>query len=105
MDMSVEYQLYEEEKKMQVILSVEVFKEEDTTMYPFSMNIIVVGDFSISVVSEDSIEKFKTNMVAILFPYVRALISSYTANANVSPLILPPINVNQFLKAKETKKK
>ena len=31
--------------------------------------------------------------MAILFPYIRALVSTFTANANVPPLILPPINV------------
>lgn len=51
--------------------------------------------------SEGQIENFKPNAVAILFPYVRALISSYTANANVTPLVLPPINVNQLLRNKK----
>lgn len=37
------------------------------------------------------------NTVAILFPYIRALVSNYTANANVPPLILPPINVSKIL--------
>ena len=74
---------------------------EDKTKYPFSMEMEVVGFFSISNVSEEQIENFKPNAVAILFPYVRALISSYTANANVTPLILPPINVNQLLRSKK----
>ena len=65
------------------------------------MEMEVVGFFSISNVSEEQIENFKPNAVAILFPYVRALISSYTANANVTPLILPPINVNQLLRSKK----
>ena len=39
--------------------------------------------------------------VAILYPYARALVSTYTSNANIAPLILPTINVNQFLKNKE----
>lgn len=30
-------------------------------------------------------------------PYVRALVSSFTANANVTPLILPTVNINKLL--------
>ena len=48
-----------------------------------------------------AIENFKSNAVAILYPYARALVSTYTSNANIAPLILPTINVNQFLKNKE----
>ena len=104
MDMDVEYQLNQDEGKMQVILCVDLFKEEDKTIYPFSMSIKVIGDFSVSDTSNEAIEHYKPNTVAILFPYVRALIFSYTANANVSPLVLPPINVNRFLKAKQKNK-
>ena len=76
--------------------------DEDETKFPFSMQIEVIGFFVLS--GEDrkaKIEDFKANAVAILFPYVRSLISSYTANANVPPLIIPPINVNRLLKSKK----
>lgn len=46
---------------------------------------------------EDKISQYGKNAVAILFPYVRALVSSFTSNANVTPLILPTVNVNRLL--------
>ena len=38
--------------------------------------------------------------MTILFPYLRALTSVYTTNANVGTLILPPINVVKYLENK-----
>ena len=35
-----------------------------------------------------------------MYPYLRALVSTYTANSNVLPLILPAINVNAMLEEK-----
>ena len=49
------------------------------------------------------VDMFK-NAIAILYPYVRALISTYTANANINPLILPAINVNKLIENSEDKK-
>ena len=46
-------------------------------------------------------ETLKANAIAILYPYVRAIISTYTANANITPLILPTINVNKLIKDQE----
>jgi len=99
-DMDADYHIDIEEGNMQIVLKAYIFNDEERTKYPFSMEIEVVGFFSMSNTSDEQIERFKPNAVAILFPYVRAIVSSYTANANVAPLILPPINVNQLLKSK-----
>ncbi|WP_083599506.1 protein-export chaperone SecB [Caloranaerobacter azorensis] len=37
----------------------------------------------------------------MLFPYLRSLITTITANAGVKPIILPPININALLEEKE----
>ncbi len=99
-DVNAEYYYDENNGSMQVALKTSVFNSENATKYPFSMEIEVVGFFFISNSSKEQIESFKPNAVAILFPYVRALISSYTANANVTPLVLPPININKLLRSK-----
>ena len=46
------------------------------------------------------IKGFEANAIAILFPYIRAIISTYTANANVAPVIIPPMNINVYLRKK-----
>lgn len=81
---------------MLVVLTVDIFKDAIKHNYPFEMFIRVVGFFQTS--SNDQIEEYKTNAVAILFPYVRSIVSTYTASANVNPLILPTVNINKLLK-------
>lgn len=93
----VEFQV--EEKDLLVFLSIDVFKDAIKNNFPFEMSVNVVGFFTIS--GEDDIEKFKPNAVAVLFPYVRSIISTYTAAANVNPLILPTVNINKMLSEKE----
>lgn len=84
------------DNQMDVKLTVELFKDiENESNYPFAMKVVVIGHFMI----ENNVENinFEPNAIAILYPYVRAIISNYTANANVNPVILPAINVVKFL--------
>ena len=39
---------------------------------------------------------FYRNAIAILFPYIRAFISSLTAQANITPMILPTYNLGEL---------
>lgn len=81
-----------------VTVNVKVFEHAEENNYPFSLNMSIEGEFE--VLAEDEEQKYHfthKNAVAILFPYVRSLISTYTANANVPPLILPPINVLKMI--------
>lgn len=90
-----------EEKIGEVKLITKVFENPVENNYPFSIQVEVTGVFKVE--TEDSLlsdQLLNTNAVAILFPYIRALISTYTANANVEPLILPAINVNKLLDKK-----
>lgn len=97
-EMGADVHVHKNCKEMIVDLELLIFKEAVKNNYPFEMNIIIRGYFAMDCESQDSIDKYEANAVAILFPYVRALVSTYTANANVTPLILPTVNVNEFLK-------
>mgnify|MGYP000914382035 CR=1 FL=1 len=81
--------------------SVDIFKDALKNNYPFEMNLEMTGFFETENGESD---KFIKNAIAILYPYVRALISTYTANANINPLILPAINVNKLIENSEDKK-
>lgn len=83
-----------------VILDVDVFKDAEEKNYPFEMNIKLVGYFKVEGDKKD-IDQYKSNAIAIMYPYIRSLVTSYTANANVTPLILPVINVNAMISDKE----
>ncbi len=66
------------------------------------MNISLTGFFQVDDSDIDKKNNFaEINAVAILFPYLRAMITTYSANANVMPLILPPINVVKMLHDKQ----
>ena len=83
--------------KMIVDLKVEIFEKDDK--YPFHMVVSIRGFFTIE--NNDEGINFEPNAIAILYPYIRAIVSTYTANANVSSLILPTINVNKLIKDQE----
>lgn len=95
-----------DEKKFILGLQVEVFRQAEDNNYPFNFKVEVLGTFEID--SVDPVEKenlAEKNSVAILFPYVRALITTFTSASNVQPIILPPINVVKYLESKRNMNK
>lgn len=85
-----------ENTKMNIDLRVSIFKSEEVENYPCEMTIDLTGYFS---VESKEPKKLERNAIAILYPYVRAIVSTYTANANIPPLILPAINVNKLIES------
>lgn len=71
---------------------------------PFYMYVAITGIFEYKSeddtknVGEDNL--LKTNAVALLFPYLRSIITVITSQANISPLILPTMNIVEMLKKK-----
>lgn len=87
----------EKRDKMEIVLKVNVFKEEEKA--PFNMEVEVSGFFELE--GEDDIVRYEANAIAIMYPYLRAIVSTYTSSANVPPVILPAINVNAMLRNKK----
>ncbi len=87
------------ENKANVTLVLKIFDDESDENIPFSMKISITGVF---IIDNPETNKFliEQNAIAILFPYARALITTYTANSNVTPLILQPINVVSYIEHK-----
>lgn len=98
-DVSSSVEVDEKNTEMRVNLDVDIFKDAEKNNYPFEMSISLRGYFQNE--TDEKIEKYTANAIAILYPYVRALVSTYTANANVAPLLLPTINVNKMLQNKK----
>lgn len=86
-------------KGMLVSLEVDIFENATKNNYPFEMSVSLIGYFTMQG-EEDDIIRYKRNAVAILYPYIRAIVTNYTANANVNPLVLPTINVNKLIEEK-----
>lgn len=89
----------------QMIASLEIRIFDDIKAnYPFRMTVRLEGFFQLDgkQVSEN-IEKYYANALAILYPYARAIVSNYTANANIEPLILPTVNIWEMINSKKEK--
>ncbi len=62
------------------------------------------GEFELTTNREgDNIEKFLSNAVAIMFPFLRSQISLQTSQPNLKPLLLPAININKLLEDQANK--
>lgn len=97
-DIDAEYDQVDHDSYL-VKLKLDVFKNPEENNYPFTMYVELTGLFEISEINDEETREFilKKNTVAILFPYLRSIVSTYTANANIQPLILPPVNVNNLI--------
>lgn len=96
---NIEYMEGDKNNTFLVTLDSTIFGDAVVKNYPFSMNISLTGIFQIDGDDIENKESFaEVNSVAILFPYLRAIVSTYTSNANIQPLILPPINVVNMIR-------
>ena len=88
--------------KMEIELGTTIFQNAEENDYPFEMEVKLKGYFGVENAQND-IKFFEKNAIAILFPYLRALVSTYTVNANVAPILLPAMNINEYLRKKYEK--
>lgn len=86
------------ENIMIVNLYTDIFKDAENKNYPFEMEVNIEGIFKYEGEIKNNLE---ANAIAILYPFIRAIVANYTANANVNSLMLPIINVNKFIEACE----
>lgn len=72
---------------------------------PFDIEIWVSGEFEVENWENENKKIVEINTVAILFPFLRALIATVTSNASVPPYILPAFNVVAWFEEAEKKQK
>ncbi len=62
------------------------------------VNISLEADFEFNGISEleDVPDYFYPNSLAIVYPYVRAFVSTLSLQANIHPLLLPTINLSSL---------
>lgn len=103
-DIKPEILLSEDKKSMMVRVGINIFEDMKKNNYPFHMEVTVLGYFNVNSDDNDiKTDKFYPNAIAILYPYIRSIITTYTAMANVNPMILPTINVNKFIDSNKDK--
>jgi len=95
------------ETQFTLTISVILFASPKENNYPFTLETRVLGFFE---VEKNTAVNFKdklieTNASAILFPYVRSIISQVTLMANTDKtLILPPMNFVEMMREEEEQK-
>lgn len=86
-----------------VQLNLEIKNEKDES--PFDLSVSIVGFFELNsegYEEQDYINLLKVNAVAILYPYLRSIVTDITSKANAfNPLILPPMNFSSMLQEED----
>ena len=82
---------------VQVNLIANVFysTDKDFNSAPFKLSAEIAGRFTCE---DEWCEKWETNALAILFPYIRAIISTVSSQIGREPIILPTVNITQMFK-------
>ena len=61
---------------------------------PFDMEVNIEGVFRLENWEQpEMLPLIRSNSVAILFPYLRSVVTMITSNANISPYVLPVMNI------------
>ena len=99
LDISFKHEMEINDKKYDVILSTSISNNDKT----LNLFIELIGTFYFddTIAIDDKLKDslIKKNAVAILFPYMRSQITLLTSQPDMTPVILPPININDLLKS------
>ncbi|MCI6734086.1 MAG: protein-export chaperone SecB [Clostridiales bacterium] len=100
----IESKLGQNGKNLFVNLSVRV-NEDISSPVPFNLNVVMFGHFIAEKEAEQRV--YIEEAIDTLYPFLRAAVSSFTANCNIPPYVLPIIgsSVLQESPAKADKEK
>lgn len=98
-----ELQLDYEEKKAILVLDCILFEDSIENNYPFELEISLLGFFKFDTDLNEGeiINLLEVNGTAILFPYLRSIITTTTSTLGITPIIIPTMNIYRMLKEKE----
>lgn len=92
-NMSIEMVRRGTEKDKLYMLELDVSVEDKENEFKVHAHIIAHFEFDSDINEEMKNIFFKINAPAILFPYVRAYISTLTSLSGIKPIIIPTINL------------
>lgn len=83
----------------QVVLNLSIFKKIVKEEAPFQIEVEIEGLFNWSEEAEENPEfinrVLKQNAAAVLYSYIRPLITNLTVEANMPPLVIPLMNFHK----------
>ena len=93
-----DHEIRKNDNDTDVVLSVLINDENNA----LKLSVELVGTFAFS--NSENVNKnlydnlINKNAIAILFPYLRSQVTLITSQPNMTPIILPPININTLLR-------
>lgn len=97
----------EADGKFNIIMGVKIENNEEGVVLPFNAEVVIRGFFIFNKdeASEYNIEDlhiFKLiNCSAILYPYLRSVLTDVTSKSRHAPLILPTMNFRKFISSRK----
>ncbi len=85
------------------LFKLEIETKITNNLETLTINVVTVGLFEFNPSLENKDSFFKLNGPAILFPYIRAYISTLTALSGIPPIILPTLNIASMIDKKSDK--
>ncbi|MDR3600226.1 MAG: protein-export chaperone SecB [Desulfosporosinus sp.] len=106
MDFDIDIGIDRQENIAVISLRCLINKEYESMNQPLFLDIIIQSLFSFEsgLQDENLYNLLNTNAVAIVFPYLRSVISTVTVNCGVPPVILPTLNIVELVKRKNKEK-
>ncbi|KUF32849.1 protein-export chaperone SecB [Lysinibacillus sp. F5] len=101
LDLNINYDVdfmvsIDNEKAGIVLLECGINSNEKFQDVPFAIEVSLVGFFS---VEKGKVQEYFVNAVSVLFPYLRAHISTLTSISGIPPVTLPSVNVIKLLES------
>ena len=88
---------YSSNNIFKLILEIEIHLGEETNNCLLSLKVEANFQFDESIKNHTEIPSFfYKNSIAIIFPYIRAFISTISLQANIKPIILPLLNLSSL---------
>ncbi|MGE4572532.1 MAG: protein-export chaperone SecB [Candidatus Izemoplasmatales bacterium] len=94
------------EDSFRLTMAVKISEDKKNINVPFFAEAVISADFNLkNWQSEDLSIITKDNSTAILFPYLRNLLSTITMNGNIPPYTLPIMNISKLFNNQEMQQK
>ena len=96
------YKIKELKAKYSEIEAYQGIKITGNEDFPYDIEILIAGFFELTYQDLSELESLiKTNIPAIQYPYLRALVSMISAQTDSDKIILEPMNFSEMLKEKK----
>lgn len=95
-----ELQIDYESKKAVLVLDCILFENSKENNYPCELEVSLLGffEFDTNLEEDKIVNLLEVNGTAILFPYLRSVITTITSNLGISPIIIPTMNIVEMIR-------